>query len=51
LDSLKRYEDAGVDRIVFELQSGSPQEVLSKLEQYADLAQRLTHTTILSAKF
>jgi probable F420-dependent oxidoreductase len=40
LDALNRYEDTGVERILFWLESDSPEEDLSTLERYADLARR-----------
>lgn len=41
LDVLKRYEDAGVERVLFWLDSGTREEIVPILEGYANLIQQL----------
>jgi probable F420-dependent oxidoreductase len=41
LDLLKRYRDAGTDRVMFELPSAGPDEVLPMLDRCAELMARI----------
>jgi hypothetical protein len=36
LETLKDYQDAGIDRVLLPLPSGEPSEVLRILDQYAE---------------
>jgi len=42
LDVLKRYEDVGVERILFWLDSASKEEIVPTLEHYAELIQHFS---------